>query len=481
MSIFNDDRYWNKTYQFIKKNYQRGDRIIAPHPFEKVFNNTIIYSESEQPNIDTIQWLILHKGMIDNLDITFIHEAFKKLSPVFANEVFIILTGHDNIKTLKTDNLHLIPLLKFIEQTSKAVNQINFQKKSLIQKIRQNQDLKEFLSSLLRPVVKGKPNLHELYITLREAKAIQLNVKNLGYLLATEMYERYENTNPPANKKNVGLKSKLTTQADIESDWVRYWCQCLHMRPIYHRKVWELCYVAQAIYENTDDNLPKQGLGFGCGEEPLASLFASWGHNITVTDLHPEKVKGLGWDETAQHTESLEKAYRPHLVERDIFEQNVQLQYVDMNEIPKSFDNKYDYCWSVCAFEHLGSIQKGLEFVKNAMNVLKPGGVAVHTTEFNYTNEPETIDNWMTVIFQQKHIEKLADELMENGYDVAPLDFSVGNGVLDRFIDIPPYAIGERGLNEESWQEVNQSVHLKLSVDGIPCTCLGLIIRKPLG
>jgi len=44
-----------------------------------------------------------------------------------------------------------------------------------------------------------------------------------------------------------------------------------------------------------------------------------------------------------------------------------------MNEIPRSFDNQYDYCWSVCAFEHLGSIQKGLDFVKNAMNVLKPG------------------------------------------------------------------------------------------------------------
>nr|OEJ80217.1 hypothetical protein A5482_06940 [Cyanobacterium sp. IPPAS B-1200] len=354
------------------------------------------------------------------------------------------------------------------------------QKKSLIQKIRQNQDLKEFLSSLLHPVIKGKPNVHELYITLREAKAIQLNIKNLGYLLATEMYERQESSNISANKRKVGLTSKLTTQEDIESDWVKYWCQCLHMRPIYHRKVWELCYVTQAIYENIGDNPPKKGLGFGCGEEPLASLFASWGHNVTVTDLHPEKVKGLGWDETAQHTDSLEKAYRQDLIDRETFEKNVSLQYVDMNEIPISFDNQYDYCWSVCAFEHLGSIQKGLDFVKNAMNVLKPGGIAVHTTEFNYTNEPETIDDWVTVIFQQKHIEQLANELKTNGYDVAPLDFSVGDGVLDRFIDVPPYAVGEGWLNKESWQDVNQSVHLKLSVDGIPCTCVGLIILKPL-
>ncbi|MBO1064033.1 class I SAM-dependent methyltransferase [Dolichospermum flos-aquae UHCC 0037] len=202
------------------------------------------------------------------------------------------------------------------------------------------------------------------------------------------------------------------------------------------------------------------------------------GWKITVTDLHPDQVKGMGWMETDQHTDMLEQVFYPDIVNQDTFKENVSLKYVDMNDIPDELHNKYDFCWSVCALEHLGSINKGLDFIENSLKVLKPGGIAVHTTEYNYTNEPETIDNWPTVIFQNRHFEEIAKRLKNQGYQVAELDFNVGNKPLDRFIDIPPYSVGEGWLSKDTWNDINQGGHLKLTVDGYPCTCFGLIIRK---
>ncbi len=318
-----------------------------------------------------------------------------------------------------------------------------------------------------------QPNTNALITILRDMDVIRLNIKNFGYDIAQKFQTELSSKNEgELSRAKVALKSKLSTQEDIESKWVAYWCSLLKIKPIYHRKVWELCYVPQAIYENCNIDSPLSGIGFGCGEEPLASLFASFGHKITVTDLEPEKSQGLGWVETGQHTDSLDKAYFENIIEKSLFDKHVHLKYVDMNDIPSELNETYDYCWSVCAMEHLGSIKKGMEFVKNSLKVLKPNGVAVHTTEFNYTNAPTTIDNWPTVIFQRRHFELLCNELRKDGYYVAEFDFHAGKNVLDRFIDIPPYSLN-------IWGDINQAAHLKLSVDGFPCTCIGIIIKKP--
>ena len=116
-----------------------------------------------------------------------------------------------------------------------------------------------------------------------------------------------------------------------------------------------------------------------------------------------------------------------------------------MNRIPH-LEPAYDFCWSICSMEQLGSIERGLAFVEKSLSVLKPGGVAIHTTEFNYLSEDETIDNGSTVLFRKKDILQLA--------------------------------IGEGGLEPEQWGNGNQVAHLKLAVDGFPSTCYGLVVVK---
>ena len=313
------------------------------------------------------------------------------------------------------------------------------------------------------------PNIKDLWFALKDIPIIKLNIKNFGYELARQLQPRLESMDCSSEPQRHNLVSKPTTQLDMESPWFKYWCSQLKAAPIYHRKLWEFAFVLQALYEHGILQQGYEGVGFGCGKEPLASYFASKNMKALVTDLAPEQVAGLGWAETGQHATSLEQVFYPNIVSREMFDSNVRHRCIDMNHIP-AFGKNFDFCWSVCALEHVGSIKKGLDFVENSLLVLKPGGIAVHTTEFNYLSEKKTIDNWSTVLFLRRHFEELATRLTKNGHKMLGPDFTIGNGVLDTFIDVPPYA----PLSSDQYQ----TGHLKLAIDGFACTCFGIIIRK---
>ncbi|MGU3495267.1 SAM-dependent methyltransferase [Xanthobacteraceae bacterium A53D] len=320
----------------------------------------------------------------------------------------------------------------------------------------------------------SQPNLTQLALRLRDLDAMALNLKFFGYDLARQLANDLP-VRTDLKPKRVRLKSKASTQADMESDWVAYWCGQLKVPVVFHRKLWELSYMLQALWERGLLKAGNRGLGFGCGTEPLPSYLASHGIDVTVTDLAPEESIGRGWANTNQHTATLNHAFKKNLVSRDLFERHVSLAYVDMNDIPPTLRD-YDFCWSICSLEHLGSIAQGLDFIQNSIDTLKPGGVAVHTTEFNFLNEDKTVDNWPTVLFQRKHFIEIAQRLRELGHEVAELNFDVGDKPLDRFIDLPPWRHDMQEHVREMWGHGH--THLKLSIDGFVCTCYGLIIRK---
>jgi 2-polyprenyl-3-methyl-5-hydroxy-6-metoxy-1,4-benzoquinol methylase len=324
----------------------------------------------------------------------------------------------------------------------------------------------------------SNPNISDLWWKFKDIDLMRLNIKNFGYELGLQLGDRLANYPIPEHPAIYNLTSKPTTQADIESPWFRYWCHQIGSAPLYHRKLWEFAFALQILSEHGILISGKKGIGFGCGEEPLASYFASKGMEVTITDLDPDRSKGLGWIETGQHTSVLDTAWRSHLVNRQDFDTNVGMEFVDMNQIPNKFNEQYDFCWSICALEHLGSIEKGLQFIENSLNTLKPGGIAVHTTEFNYLNHKQTIDNWGTVLFQERHFLDLAQRLAHNGHKMLEPDFNIGDKVLDRFIDLPPYTVEESGYRPESWYESKDIAHLKLAIDGFACTCYGIAIVK---
>ncbi|UAK24989.1 SAM-dependent methyltransferase [Sphingomonas nostoxanthinifaciens] len=327
------------------------------------------------------------------------------------------------------------------------------------------------LTSLLNDA--DQPNTNALNEIVRNINILSLNVKALGYELAQRMAValpiRTDTTAGP-----VGLNTCLSTQADIESDWVAHWCGQLRVPVVYHRKMWELAYVLQVLFERGLIQGGVRGLGFGCGAEPVPSYLAARGAMVTVTDLPLEEAAGRGWAETGQHAASLDQAYHPAFLDRACFDQQVDFRAVDMTAIPADLTG-YDFCWSLCALEHLGSIEAGLTFIENSLNTLRPGGIAVHTTEFNIDNRGRTIDNWPTVLFQERHLRLLADRLAAKGHCMAPIELDLGRGVLDRFVDLPPYSHDlPAALNH--W--IGGPTHLKVAVDGFVVTCVGIVVQK---
>ena len=137
----------------------------------------------------------------------------------------------------------------------------------------------------------------------------------------------------------------------------------LHLPLLYSRKLWEFAYLFQALYEQDKLTPGKRGVGFGCSEEPIASYLASRGVSAVVTDLPAEDMRSQGWAATAQYAASLQQAYKPDLVSNDQFNNLVTHRHIDMAQLPADLTG-FDFCWSICALEHLGTIAQGLDFIK---------------------------------------------------------------------------------------------------------------------
>lgn len=171
-----------------------------------------------------------------------------------------------------------------------------------------------------------------------------------------------------------------------------------------HRNNWEWAFVVQALHEREMLGSGRRGLGFAAGQEPLASLFSAAGCEVLATDMGADLAAEAGWVKTGQHASSLD----------NLFRQRVALSPVDMRKIPRDLRG-FDFHWSACAFEHLGSLQAGKEFVWNSFDLLAPGGVAVHTTEYNMDRDWGTVGAGNDVIFRRADLEEITKGITDHG------------------------------------------------------------------
>lgn len=261
---------------------------------------------------------------------------------------------------------------------------------------------------------------------------------------------------------NAFPASVVCRQSSFEQPYFSYWTARLGEGLRYHRKLWEFVFICQALWERGAIRPGARGLGFGVGLEPLPAYFASEGCEILATDLSPDRADAAGWAQSSQHALNKEQLRRPHLCPDPLFDRNVSLRECDMNAIPADLAD-FDFCWSACALEHLGSIALGLDFIANSVDCLKPGGWAIHTTEFNLTSNDDTVDNLGTVLFRRQDFEALAARLTAAGHRVAVFDFEPGVQPVDLYVDLPPY---------------RADPHLTVSLMGYSTTSIGLIVQK---
>lgn len=285
----------------------------------------------------------------------------------------------------------------------------------------------------------------------------------LARLFASKKAQTPDDDGPSLRSPDM-LASNLCTQAQLQSPSFQAWGARLHEKPMHmHRKVWEYCYVAQALAERDLLRPGSRGMGFAVGQEPLSALFASQGCEILATDLATEDAHKDGWVETGQHADSLEALNKRGLCEPDQFRERVRFRHVDMRDLPPAAEiGALDFIWSCCSFEHLGTLELGEKFVYESLRYLRPGGVAVHTTEYNVYSNTETVTSGVAVIYRRSDIERIVRRLREAGHGIC-LDLTDGNMPLDQVVDEPPF---------------KHETHLKLRLSDYVVTSVGLIIRK---
>jgi hypothetical protein len=248
----------------------------------------------------------------------------------------------------------------------------------------------------------------------------------------------------------------------METEIAQRWVGRMGLSMAYHRKLWEFIYILRALEVSGCLKPGIRGLGFGVGKEPLAAVMADAGCEIVATDMPAGGPNEETWTTTDQRAARVEDLRKEGICDRETFLQRVTFRPVDMNRIPADLAG-FDFAWSSCALDHLGSIPHGLQFVLNSLECLKPGGVAVHTTEFNLSSNTRTLTDGAVVLFRRKDIEELARRLAEAGHEIV-LNFRRGTRELDRYLVLPPYTEGPG--------------HLKILLGSFETTSIGVIVRK---
>lgn len=234
--------------------------------------------------------------------------------------------------------------------------------------------------------------------------------------------------------------------------------------PFKHRKMWEFAFILASVDGFGLYEPDARGVGFGVGAEPLAAVFAKGGVDVVATDQPAER--GRAWDSTGQLMRGLSNLSHPHIVSDDELARRTTVRPVDMNDLPADLGT-FDFAWSSCVIEHLGSPRLGLDFIRNSCDFLKPGGISVHTTELELIPRAETMDYGHMAVYRPEDLLAFQDRMRNDGFEISlnlhvPMDAPE-----DRFVSLPY----DDALEDES--------HLKLVIGDSVSTSFGIVVRKP--
>jgi len=237
------------------------------------------------------------------------------------------------------------------------------------------------------------------------------------------------------------------TAKELSSPWVRRWANLLGETWRPHRKLWEFAIICEAMESEGLLQPGCRAVGFGVGMEPLVALFASRGVEVTATDA----ARG-GWFHTCK-----EKLNSRGICQSDVFERLVTFRELDMNWIPDDLTG-FDFCWSCCSMDHLGSIRLSKRFVYESLKTLRSGGVAVHVGEFGPKLTWRDVDRQDVVVWNQFDVDECRGWLELHGH-AAPFDHNPSLIDADRITD-------------------RRKPHIRLAISGVEATSFGLVIRK---
>ncbi len=85
-----DDDFWTETRDFLKEWTQPTDAILAPNEFMEFFPQNYHYNITYALPPQMFEFVVVHKGMVHEVEPPFLLAVMEAFQPVFANPVFVI-------------------------------------------------------------------------------------------------------------------------------------------------------------------------------------------------------------------------------------------------------------------------------------------------------------------------------------------------------------------------------------------------------
>jgi hypothetical protein len=256
---------------------------------------------------------------------------------------------------------------------------------------------------------------------------------------------------PPTMEKPV---SQLCTASQFDEPAFAEVMTAMGLTRRMHRRLWQHVYVVSVFATLGCIGKGRSAIGLGVTRDRIAALLASRGVEVMAMGrpgaVTPEEARG------GYHL------FFPEVVRIEDFDLLVHFAEADLTDPELDLGGPYDMCWSCATAQHMGGMDKVLGLVEGSLNLLKPGGVAVHTMDFNVGSDADTVETKELTIPRRRDIEALVARLVRAGHEVLPLNLYPGHDVADGLVDMPPYGLP----------------HLKLQVGDHVVTSVGIAVRR---
>ncbi|MGB8352717.1 MAG: stealth conserved region 3 domain-containing protein [Chthoniobacteraceae bacterium] len=108
------DHYWKSAADFVRSHLTATDRLIAPPELTAHFSGIECHAYGDELS-GRYDWLLLHKGMLREMEARGLFAVCLAQDPVFANEVFVVFARRGRLERLSSTDIHYQSFLAVLE------------------------------------------------------------------------------------------------------------------------------------------------------------------------------------------------------------------------------------------------------------------------------------------------------------------------------------------------------------------------------
>jgi glycosyltransferase involved in cell wall biosynthesis len=113
------DPHWTQTRDFLQQ-YAQTAAILAPNEFLEFLPGTYHYNVSYLFSVEQFDFIVVHKGMVTDIETPLLLTAIEQFHPVFANDVFVVYAKEPIADLPPPDTAHVQPLINQLQPELEA-------------------------------------------------------------------------------------------------------------------------------------------------------------------------------------------------------------------------------------------------------------------------------------------------------------------------------------------------------------------------